>query len=125
MAGISIERTDGMKDQPGYLGATFVQAGNKTTISFVERNTPAWTDGLDVNDEVLGVDDQEPGKVKDYLNEKKPGDKVTFKILRFGTPMDIEIVLAEPSVIDIEFSKIRKPSVMQKKVYDKFLPPSK
>jgi len=122
LAGISIERTDGMKDQPGYLGATFVQSGNKTTISFVERNTPAWSDGLDVNDEILGVDDQDPSKVKDYLSGKKPGDKVSFKILRFGIERDIEIILAEPSVIDINFSKVRKPSAMQKKVYDKFLP---
>ncbi len=125
MAGISIDRVDGMKEPVGFLGATFIQSGDKTTISFVERNSPAWSDGLDVNDIVLGVDDQQPVRVKDYLNEKKPGDKVIFKILRFGDEMDIEVVLAEPTAMDIQFSKIRKPTTLQKKVQDKFLPAAK
>ena len=120
-AGISLIRKDGMKEPMGYLGATFNPVGNRLLISYVERNSAAWEQGLYVNDEILNVDGKEPLQIKDYLTSKKPGDPISIRLTRMGLPKDITIHLGEPTQVEFEISKIQKPTKGQKIIYEKWI----
>jgi predicted metalloprotease with PDZ domain len=79
LAGFNLKAKAAEGVASGYLGATFNQSGSRLIVSFVERGSAAWEQGLNVNDEIVEVDGKEPLQVRDYLAEKKPGDQVTFQ----------------------------------------------
>ena len=122
LAGLKLVRNDGKLLQTGYLGATFSQSGSRLLVSFVERGTAAWEQGLNVNDEILNVDGKEPMQVGDYLAEKLPGDQITFKIIRSGIQREFTIVLGEPTTQTFDLFKIAKPEPQQETVLNKWLP---
>ncbi len=120
-AGFSLHRKDGMRTQPGYLGASFKQLGNRITVSFVERNAAAWEQGLNVNDEVVSIDEHDPNTIKDYLSTKLPGDTIQIKLIRFGLPQAITIILGEATAKEYELIKVKKPTKAQEKISKKWL----
>ncbi len=105
----------------GYLGATFNQSGSRLLVSFVERGAAAWEQGLNVNDEIIEVDDKEPLQVRDYLAEKQPGDKVTFKIIRSGLIRQFTIVLGNPTGTEFVLSPVANATELQNIVRSKWL----
>lgn len=85
-----------------YLGiATKVTEGH-IIISAVSRNSAAWADGLNVNDELIGVDGKyaEPAIEKmSVMKQKKAGDVVRFQLRRDGLEKEISVTLkASPNV---------------------------
>jgi len=121
IAGVELMRSDGMKKPVGYLGATFSQSGSRLMVSFVERGSAAWHQGLSVNDEILDVDGKEPMQVKDYLAEKEPGNQVTFRIIRAGLQREFTIVLGEPTNMELVHSFPKKITEEQKIIRSKWL----
>lgn len=122
-AGVLIERTDGMTEPTGYLGATFNQSGNKLLVSQVERGSTAWNQGLNVNDEVLDIDGKEPGQVKDHLASKKPNDAITMRIMRAGTMRNFTLVLGTNPNMELQHSIMNKPDEVSKTILNKWLKP--
>jgi predicted metalloprotease with PDZ domain len=122
LAGMNLKVKATKELSPGYLGATFNQSGSRLLISFVERGSAAWEQGLNVNDEIVEVDDKEPQQVRDYLAEKQPGDQVTFKIIRSGLMRQFTIILGHPTGIEFELSPQETPSELQNTVRSKWLP---
>jgi len=122
-AGVEIKRTDGMQEPTGYLGATFNQSGNKLLVSYVERGSAAWKQGLNVNDEILDVDGKEPGLVKDHLAFKKPTDAITMRVMRAGTMRNFTIVLGSNPNMELESDFVRKPDDVAGTVLNKWLKP--
>ncbi len=122
LAGLKLVRTDGKRNQPGYLGATFTHSGSRLLVSYVERGSAAWEQGLYTHDEITGVDGKEPMQVRDYLAEKKPGDKVKFSIIRAGLEREFTIQLGESPNMEFEFEFIKKPTPEQEAVRRKWLP---
>ncbi|MGY0038764.1 PDZ domain-containing protein [Pedobacter sp. NJ-S-72] len=94
-----------MKDvnqKEAYLGiATKVIEGH-VVISAVSRNSAAWVDGLNVNDELIGIDGTyaEPTIEKmSVMKQKKVGDVVRFQLRRDGLDKEIRVTLkASPNV---------------------------
>jgi predicted metalloprotease with PDZ domain len=121
-AGLLLVRTDGKIRPSGYLGATFSQSGSRLLVSFVERGTAAWDQGLNVNDEILEVDGKEPMQVRDYLAEKLPGDQVTFKIIRSGIQREFTIVLGESTNQTFDLYKMNKLLPQQEMILNKMFP---
>jgi predicted metalloprotease with PDZ domain len=113
-AGIEVTTENATPNKP-VLGAAL--AANKTNtgmmISAVVRNSAAWVDGLNVNDEVLSVDGTSIADImKDVritptlsfdnlsvITSKNIGDKVVIKVKRDGMEKDITATLkANPNV---------------------------
>lgn len=121
-AGFELKTVSQTTDSSGYLGATFKPVGSRLLVSEVERGSAAWEQGLYVNDEIVGVDDKEPMQARDYLEDKKPGDVVTFRIARNGTMRDFSIVLGSSTAVNFTCSPLAEPTELQKIVLSKWLP---
>ncbi|MGR6086833.1 MAG: M61 family metallopeptidase [Arcticibacter sp.] len=122
-AGVLIDRTDGMVEPAGYLGATFSQSGNKLVVSQVERGSAAWNQGLNVNDEILDIDGKEPAQVKDHLAGKKPTDAITMRVMRAGSMRNFTIILGANPNMELEHSIMKKPEDASSTVLNKWLKP--
>jgi len=119
-AGLKLERTDGKREPFGYAGVTFSQAGKSWYITYVERNSAAWNEGLNVSDEIIAIDGQPVNKPEEVIALKKPGEKVVFKIKRRGNEMEIPLTLGESSRVEFAFIPDEKPTALQKKIFEKW-----
>jgi predicted metalloprotease with PDZ domain len=119
-AGLKLERTDGKREPFGYAGVTFAQAGKSWYITYVERNSAAWNDGINVNDEILAIDGQPVNKPEELIALKKPGEKVVFKLKRRGIEMEIPVTLGEPTRVEFAYIPVQKPTDLQKKIFEKW-----
>lgn len=82
-----------------YLGITSSLREGKISVSSVMRGSPAWKDGLNVNDEILAVNNTRISGLTEldkFLSSKRIGDQVNFLITRDGVPQTIKVTL-EPN----------------------------
>lgn len=100
-AGISIKNQNEGNSIP-YIGVASKKTEGRIIISAVSRNSAAWVDGLNVNDEVISVDGVGVEAVLErmpVITSKKPGDVVTVKVKRDGIEKDIKLTLkASPNI---------------------------
>ena len=100
-AGVKV-KDDNQGNNISYLGATSRMTEGHNVIIAVSRNSAAWNDGLNVNDEVVSVDGVKADSVlarMAVLRDKKPGDVVTVKVKRDLLEKDIKVTLkANPNV---------------------------
>ncbi len=92
--------------QSGYVtGRPLVGIGIYETkyglfISQIQEGSGAEAAGLKIEDMILAVDGKKvtsTSEVNEIRDEKKPGDTLTFKILRDGETMEIKVTLKEDS----------------------------
>jgi putative serine protease PepD len=80
-----------------YLGVSLPNSG-AATIEQVSPDTPASTAGLRAGDEVIAVDGKaiESGDaLRDAIDAKKPGDKITLTITRNGNERTVQVTLGQ------------------------------
>jgi predicted metalloprotease with PDZ domain len=94
-AGISLIRTDGMKTVPAYIGATISDQSRKFIVTSVERNSPAFEQGLYVNDEVLEANSKKAAELINFLSTVQQGTEIKFKVLRMGQEREVTITAVE------------------------------
>jgi predicted metalloprotease with PDZ domain len=77
------------------LGATFQEINGKLIIKGVQRNTAAYNDGLNVEDEIIAVDGYRVNqdKLNKYIQNLLPGTKVKFLISRDDLLKEITVEL--------------------------------
>ncbi|MES2417253.1 MAG: PDZ domain-containing protein [Bacteroidota bacterium] len=106
-AGIDATAENAAPNKPS-AGASLA-IGRGLTVSSVSRNSAAWNDGLNVNDEILSIDGVSaaeavvgvrpgPGLSLDALSvvgNKKIGDKLVLKVKRDGLEKEITLTLKE------------------------------
>ena len=106
----------------GFMGATTVPTGGRATVTAVRRDGPAWTDGLNVGDEIIAVDSI---RVLDDLNRlltgRKPGEVVQVLINRAGLLRELPIRLADNPLIVYKLEPLPNPTDRQKRLYAKWL----
>ena len=76
-----------------YLGTTSVVKDGKMIITAIARGSAAWTDGLNVNDEIIGIDENRVNDLDKMIATKKVGQKITFLINRDGLLKNIDVTL--------------------------------
>jgi predicted metalloprotease with PDZ domain len=84
-----------------YLGAATSLKDGKIIISKVSRESPAWLAGLNVNDEILSMNDQQINKDSDprlsevdkFIANKRVGDQVKVLVNRDTQMLNIDVVL--------------------------------
>ncbi|SHG89881.1 M61 family metallopeptidase [Pedobacter caeni] len=100
-AGISIKNQNEGNNIP-YIGVASKKTEGRIFISAVSRNSAAWVDGLNVNDEVISVDGvgvEAALERMPVVTSKKPGDVITVKVRRDGIEKDIKLTLkASPNI---------------------------
>jgi len=100
-AGIKVKNENEGKSIP-YLGVTSVKKEGRIFITAVSRNSAAWTDGLNVNDEILSID----GSPVESSVERMPaimgknvGDVVQINVGRDGIQRTFKVTLkANPNL---------------------------
>ena len=83
----------------GWLGAQTKADAGRLVVSQVRRGTPAHDAGLNVDDEIVGVDDYRVrvDQLDDRLQQYRPGDEVTLLVARRDALLRLQVVLgAEP-----------------------------
>lgn len=95
LGGIGLQLKDNKGRETPYLGANLRQEGDRLTITSLPKDTPAYEQGLNANDQIIAIDGVRANQtfLGNYLGEKKIGDKVRLTIFRFDELRDIEITL--------------------------------
>jgi len=86
-----------------YIGIISALKDAKTVVTNVIRDSPAWTSGLNVNDEIVAIDDvrmsigSDPrlSEIEKYISNKHPGDALNVLINRDGLLLTKKIVLSQ------------------------------
>ncbi len=104
------------REMPGaYLGAaTQVQDGS-VVISSVERDSPAWSAGLSVQDEIIALDGSRANSrtLSETLNQKKPGERVKILVSRRNRIREYEIALGKKMERSFLLKPLANPTPLQ------------
>lgn len=121
--GIGLELSTGEgAAQRAYLGATLRQDGEKLTVTAVPKQTPAYEQGLNANDQIVAVDGVRATQtfLSSYLNEKKPGDKIKLTVFRFDELREFEITLGGRAAPNFQIIPVENPTDDQKRLLNGF-----
>ena len=99
-AGLSLIDDSAAGNDP-YLGAVTTLKEGKIMVSNVVRQSPAWTAGLNVNDEILAIDEYRINNISDprlsevekFISTKRVGDRISVEVNRDGLIRNIELTL--------------------------------
>jgi len=106
------------------LGVVTTAAAGKIYVTGVNRNSAAWVDGINVNDEITAIDS---AKITDVagmtgiLNGKKPGDKINVSVLRDGLPLTLPVTLLKKTQVKFKIDTVAQPTEQQLLVRRKWL----
>lgn len=108
-----------------YLGATTAIRDGKIMVSAVLRGSPAWIDGINVNDEILAVNGQRVavanGDLDRLIASRKVGEKITVEIVRDGLTQDISLTLKRNPAVKYRILSVDNPTEAQLAVRKKWL----
>jgi len=105
--------------ETAYFGANLSQQGDRLTITSLPQGTPAYEQGLNVNDQIIAIDGNRASQqfLQTYLTEKKPGDKIKVTVFRFDELRDIEITLSGRAAPNYRIVAVENPTEAQKTLY--------
>lgn len=120
-AGINVKDENAGKQIP-YLGVSNRIIEGRNFISSVSRNSAAWTDGLNVNDEVISIDGvpAERNINQMIVQNKKVGDIIQVKVLRDGLEKDFSIKLKASPNVKLSAELNPKATAAQKAVWKRW-----
>lgn len=124
LAGIGLRLSTGeTANKPAYLGANLRQDGDKLLVASVPKETPAYEQGLNANDQIVAVDGNRASQtfLTSYLAEKKPNDRIKLTVFRFDVMREIEITLGGRARQDFQIVVVENPSEDQKRLYREYL----
>lgn len=106
------------------LGATLKEEKGKLVISKIPFGTPAYKDGLNVDDEIIAINGYrvtKKDKIDKVLSTQKEGDKVDVTISRNGVLQIITLTIANEIAAKYALKKVENPTASQRKLYRKWL----
>jgi predicted metalloprotease with PDZ domain len=119
-AGFSVENTAAQKNTP-FLGVTAANKDGKITVSKVSRNSSAWIGGINVNDEIIGIDGYRVTDLEKAIAQKRVGNKISVLVSRDGVLKDIELELIRDPAVKYKIIPVESPTAQQLKVRSKWL----
>jgi predicted metalloprotease with PDZ domain len=128
-AGLYLVDDHAGKNIPSLGTGTAIRDG-KVVITSVGRGSAAWTDGLNVNDEIIAIDGYRITGVADskgatdiarMISSKKTGDKINVMISRDGLIQTIEITLTPLTSGRFRMEVDRNPTKEQLQIREKWL----
>lgn len=110
------------KTQDGFLGASTTVANGKSTISSVRRGSAAYTDGLNVGDEIIAVDDVRVGDdLLRLISDRDAGETIKVRVNRAGLLREIPVTLTQNPLLSYRLEPVANPTSAQKALYAKWL----
>ncbi len=110
------------RTQDGFLGAGTSASGGKLIVASVRRNSAAWTDGLNVGDEILSIDST---RVGDDLNRllagRRVGETIQVLVNRSGLIRTLPIKLTENPLGSYRLEPVANPTTQQRSLFAKWL----
>ena len=121
--GIGLQLKNNKGREISYLGATLRQDGERLTITNVPKDTPAYDQGLNANDQIIAIDGIRANQtfLQTYLGEKKVGEKVKLTFFRFDELREIEIILGGRARAVYLIVSAETPTDEQKMIYKNYL----
>jgi len=107
-------------NDPG-LGIVTATSNGKIFVSSVQRNSTAWIDGINVNDEIMAVDSAKVTDGATLLNGKKTGDKINVSVMRDGLPLTLPVTLLKKTQVKFKIDTVAQPTEQQMIVRKKWL----
>jgi predicted metalloprotease with PDZ domain len=110
------------KQKGAYLGVRVTDRDSAVRVTHVLRDTPAWRDGLNFDDEILAINGIRVRSVKDLdlqLELTSPGDEATFWVGRQGRVEEIEVSMEEYPVPVYKIVEVDEPSALQLRIRKK------
>ena len=109
----------------GYIGADSRVTEGKLIITSVFRDSPAYNDGLNVNDEIVAINDNAVTPRINGLNTAAkgfaPGEKIKVSLVRDGLKKDIMVSLSTNPNKTMKIERLPNPSTEQETLYKKWL----
>lgn len=102
-----------------YAGiVTNTSADHQAVIQNVLPETPAALHGLSNGDIILAVDGERvtPGNLNEILEEKHPGQKVSFAVYRENRLVNVEVALGAHEETSYSIKELSNPSELQKRI---------
>ncbi|TDO19628.1 M61 family metallopeptidase [Pedobacter duraquae] len=100
-AGVQVNNANAGKSIP-YLGVASKKTEGKIMITSVARNSAAWVDGINVNDEIISINDvpvEAAIERMPVITGSKVGDVLKVTLKRDGTTRDFKVTLkASPNI---------------------------
>ena len=78
-----------------YLGVTSTLKDGKIIVTEVLKNSAAWIDGININDEIIAIDNARVSELEKIVASKKVGDKVDVIINRDGIIKVLRVTLTK------------------------------
>lgn len=109
----------------GYIGADSRVTEGKLIITSVLRDSPAYNDGLNVNDEIVAINDNAVTPRVNGLNTAAkgfaPGEKIKVSLVRDGLKKDIMVSLSTNPNKTMKIERLPNSSTEQETLYKKWL----
>lgn len=102
-------------------GFTAVLNAGKLLVTQVERDTAAWIEGINVNDELLAINGNRIIDLEKSLQFQLPGDIIDLTLVRGGMLLQIPLTLQNQHKIKYQIEEIWEPSSLQISVRNKWL----
>ncbi|MFC5408280.1 M61 family metallopeptidase [Larkinella bovis] len=108
--------------QDAYLGTLTKFADGKLTVSSVRRDSPAWINGLNVNDEILAIDNVRVGNdLERVLEAYQPGATISVLVNRTGQLKTLAVSLTGNPLAAFRIQPLASPTTEQRALYRKWL----
>jgi predicted metalloprotease with PDZ domain len=116
--GLQLKDKNADKTEP-FLGTEF--RGGGLRVTGVQRDSPAYNDGLNVGDEILQVDGSKPEDIAKLVSSKKVGDIIEVKVRRDGLEKKYNITLQRNSTKSLVLEPLENQTKEQVAMYKKWL----
>lgn len=105
------------------VGLKTSKKGDKIVVDEIIAGSSAQSAGLMPGDEIIAYNDERLGyeDMEQRIKELKAGDKVTLAVFRAEKLMEFTLFLQEKKMLSYNLDKVKKPSNLQKAIYEKWL----
>ena len=105
-----------------WTGLSTSFSNGRLTVTAVERNSPGWTGGINVNDELIAFDDfRLSDDLSKLLSMRKPGDTVKVTLSRNGLIKALTILLERNPAVSYMLTPMEKSDESANICYRKWL----
>ncbi|MFM6976795.1 MAG: M61 family metallopeptidase [Sphingobacteriaceae bacterium] len=108
-----------------FLGTTTVTRDGKVLVTSVLRDSPAWKDGINVNDEIQTIDGQKvdaaPRALDQFIASKKIDTQVQVGVIRDGIAKTLNVTLIRNPAVKYRIVSVDNPTEEQLAVRKKWL----
>ncbi len=108
------------KNDP-YLGTTTAIKDGKIIITNIARGSAAWTSGLNVNDEIIGIDGNRVSDLDKLIAMKRVGQKISVLVSRDALLKTIELTLTRNPTVKYKIVSVENANETQLALRKKWL----